>query len=160
MKLYMIGNHVFAAPEVPLPNLDPGRLKFSSNGKNATVVDCGDLHTDWTDTQADGNNNHTSYADLRMLFTHSERDRSSFLLPINGRSYNKDHRICPSGVPGFTNINEVGGEQFNTGTMPTEVKLSLDQSNPTANLTPAYSHSFECLIWQPCDITNRSRRSV
>lgn len=137
MKLYLIGNNVFSAPEVAPANLDSGRLRFTGSGVNSTVVDCGDVHWDLTDTFYRLNNTAPpGWADFRMLYTHTERNRSSFFADNNGYSFVKRHTICPSGVPGLPNINEIGGEHFNTGVIPMETFLPyssplncLDQSN-------------------------------
>lgn len=50
MKLYLIGNAAFAAPEIADPRLDTGRLRFIGAGVNSTVIDCGDTHWDVTNT--------------------------------------------------------------------------------------------------------------
>lgn len=119
MKLYLIGNSLFAAPEVAQAGLDEGRLRFTGSGVNSTVVDCGDIHWDITDV-----NGGTPYwGDLQMLFTHSERNRNSFFADSLGYSHVKTHTPCPSGVSGLSNINEIGGEHFNTGVMPMETFL-------------------------------------
>ena len=119
MKLYLIGNAVFAAPEIAQPELDTGRLRFIGNGVNSTVVDCGDVHWDVTDI----NGGAPAWTDLQMLFTHSERNRSSFFADSQGYSYVKPHTICPSGVAGLNDVDKVGGEHFNTGVMPMETNL-------------------------------------
>lgn len=125
MKLYMIGNAMFAAPETADPRLDTGRMRFSGGGLNSTVVDCGDTHWDVTNT------NPTIYqtdppppilwSDLGMYQTHAERNRASFFAEVgSGLKSFKAHTICPQGVSGLSNINEVGGEYFDSGLLPTE----------------------------------------
>ena len=119
----MIDNSVFAAPEVSAPNLDQGRMKFTGAGVNSTLVDCGDLHVDLSDI--DGGD--SVGEDLQMVFTHSERNREGFFIPtvtdLGMKFFPKPHTICPSGQPGLPNINEVGGEYFNSGVLPTEYFL-------------------------------------
>ena len=120
MKLYLIDNAVAAAPEISAPNLDKGRMNFTGAGVNSTVVDCGDLHHDLSDV--DGYP--TVGSDLQMSFTHSERNREGFFMPtvtpLGTKFFPKPHTICPSGQAGVPNINEVGGEYFNSGVLPTE----------------------------------------
>ena len=118
MKLYLIGNGIAAAPEIFQAELDDARMKFKGMGRDSTVVDCGDVHWDWTDV-VDGNG--ANWPDYKMLFTHSERYRGSFFAETTGGSYIKPHTYCPSS--GLTNIDEVGGEFFDNGVLPNEPGL-------------------------------------
>lgn len=121
MQLYLIGNGVTAAPEFAQTGLDDSRMRFRGSGLYSTVVDCGDVHWDITDV----NDGAPHWEDLKMLFTHSERYRSSFFADIGGASYLKPHTYCPA------NIAEFGGEFFDSGTLPNEEGLysnALDNS--------------------------------
>lgn len=124
MKLFLIGTNVFAAPEVANPGQDTGRLRFIQGGLNSTVVDCGDIHWDVTDTNPDHQSTPAptpDWSDLGMYHTHSERNRASFFAEDgSGNKFFKAHTVCPQGVSGLANINEVGGEYFDSGVMPTE----------------------------------------
>lgn len=123
MKLYLIGNAISVVDTVQAGQ-DDGRSRFIGLGVNSTVVDCGDIHLDRTDTRVRANPDTTpvEWGDWRMMFTHSERNRASFFAAetLTGVSFNKTHTNCPSKVDDQPNINEVGGEHFNTGVMPTE----------------------------------------
>ncbi len=119
MKLYLVGNNAFAAPEVAQPGLDDGRLRFIGSGVNSTLIECGDVHWDWTDI----NGGTPAWEDFQMLFTHSERNRESFFAEANGITYPKNSKNCPSGVSGVPDIDEIGGEHFNTGVLPMEAIL-------------------------------------
>ena len=123
MKLYLIDNTVFAAPEVGVTGTDKGRMKFTGAGVNSTLVDCGDLHVDFSDVGGEA----IPGVDLQMLYTHSERHREGFFMPtvtpLGTKFFPKPHTICPSGQAGVPNINEVGGEYFNSGVLPTETFL-------------------------------------
>lgn len=112
MKLYLIGNGVFAAPEIAtteVPN-DNGRLRFSGDGLSSTLFDCGDIHVDLTDINTGTGPNQY---ETKMSYTHSERYRGSFFSLTGGPSPALPHTYCPA------NINEIGGEYFNNGVMPT-----------------------------------------
>ncbi|MCD9188912.1 MAG: hypothetical protein LUM44_21020 [Pyrinomonadaceae bacterium] len=141
MKLYLLGNGVFAAPKIAPPGLDNGRLRFNEAGVNSTLVDCGDAHGDWTDVGGT-NPTHPPYSDLWMLFTHTERNRESFFGKVTSGSgfieFPKKHTVCPQGVSGQPNVTDIGGYTFNSGVMPTEAGIPyskiLNQSkcpNPT-----------------------------
>lgn len=113
MKLYLIGNNI-QAPDAIGNFLDDARLRFIDAGVNSTLVDCGDVHTDWTDVQEDGNpTDPTTGEDLKMLFSHAERNRASFYAVDSGVSYIKKHTYCPA------DIGEFGGEYFDNGVLPT-----------------------------------------
>ena len=58
-----------------------------------------------------------------MLFSHSERYRSSFFADLGGASYIKPHTYCPA------NIAEFGAEFFDSGLMPTESGLYWNELN-------------------------------
>jgi hypothetical protein len=134
MKLYLIGNAIAAAPETPQTGLDAGRLRFINGGVNSTVIDCGDQHWDWTDADGDPNDP-PAWEDLKMLYTHSERNRPSFFADDSGIKYNMPHTICPSGVSGLPNINEVGGELFDSGILPADEGLYINNVLSTANVS-------------------------
>lgn len=119
MQLYLIGNSVTAAPEFAQTGLDDSRMRFRGSGFYSTVVDCGDIHWDITDV----NDGDPHWEDLKMLFTHSERYRSSFFADIGGASYIKPHTYCPA------NIAEFGGEFFDSGTLPNEPGLYSNELN-------------------------------
>jgi hypothetical protein len=125
MKLYLIGNGITAAPEIFQAGLDNNRLEFKGTGRNSTLVDCGDVHWDWTDI----NGGAPFWEDLQMLFTHSERYRGSFFAETGNRSYIKPHTYCPAGVSGLTNIDEIGGEFFDNGVLPNEPGLYSNEIN-------------------------------
>lgn len=119
MQLYLIGNSVFAAPVVPQPGLDEGRLNFIGGGLDANLVDCGDVNWDITDvvweTDEQGNplpNNIPHWEDFHMLFSHTERNRESFFSIDGAKRYPKAHTPCPA------EIKTIGGEHFNIGVMP------------------------------------------
>jgi hypothetical protein len=143
MKLYLIGTNIFAAPEIAQAGLDTGRLRFIGAGVNSTVIDCGDIHWDITDTDGDPNDP-PSWADLGMYYSHTERNRASFFADdSNGNKFTKTHTPCPQGVAGLPNVNEIGGEYFDSGLIPTEVgtyshelsSVTCDsQCNPTTKL--------------------------
>ena len=128
MKLYMIGNAAFAAPEIADPRLDTGRLRFLGQGVYSTVIDCGDIHFDVTNTNPANQPPFQMdppppilWSDLGMYLTHLERNRASFFAEDGkGNKFFKTHTICPQGVAGLPNINEVGGEYFDSGLLPTE----------------------------------------
>lgn len=140
MKLYLIGNAAFAAPEIANPGQDTGRLRFIQGGLNSTVVDCGDIHWDVTDT----NPSHQStplptpaWEDLGMYHSHAERNRASFFAEDgSGNKFFKTHTICPQGVSGLSNINEVGGEYFDSGVMPTAAGSYSNELNSTTCPSP------------------------
>lgn len=136
MKLYLIGNALFAAPEIAQAGLDDGRLRFVGAGVNSTVVDCGDIHWDVTDTDGDPNDP-PAWEDFGMYFSHSERNRGSFFAEdSSGNKFIKPHTICPQGVSGLANINEVGGEYFDSGVMPTEAGTYSNELNSTTCPSP------------------------
>ena len=67
-----------------------------------------------------------------MYHTHSERNRASFFAEDgSGNKFFKAHTICPQGVSGLPNINEVGGEYFDSGVMPTEAGTYSNELNST-----------------------------
>jgi hypothetical protein len=133
MKLYLVGNGILT-PDAVANGLDDARLRFTGGGLSSTVVDCGDGHSDWTDVQDDGNpSDPATWDDLKMLYSHMERNRASFFADAgSGNKYNKPHTYCPSGVSGLTNINEVGGDFFDNGVMPTEA--GADNAKQYANV--------------------------
>jgi len=131
MKLYLIGNSITAAPQVAPAFSDNGRMRFIENGQNATLVDCGDVHGDYTDFD---NPAEPRWQDFHMLYSHTDRNRDSFYASDGNLTYPKKHFVCPSNVPNITDINKVGGEFFNSGVMPV-------WSTQTANQIP-YSYSF------------------
>jgi len=127
MKLYLIGSGILAAPDPvaaqTVNHPDKARMEFIGAGANSTVVDCGDMHGDRTDTRFryDPDNTPVGWDDWRMSFTHSERNRESFFEKISTNYYlPKAHTVCPANVSGLPNINEVGGEHFNTGVLPVD----------------------------------------
>lgn len=135
MKLYTIGSSLTAAPETAQTGLDTGRLRFFGGGLNSTVIDCGDQHWDWTDADGDPSDP-PAWEDLKMLFTHSERNRPSFFADDgSGNKYTKPHTVCPSGVSGLPNINEVGGELFDSGVLPADEGLYINNVLSTANVS-------------------------
>jgi hypothetical protein len=140
MKLYLIGNAAFAAPEIANPGQDAGRLRFIQGGLNSTVVDCGDIHWDVTDTNPSHQSTPAptpSWEDLGMYQTHAERNRPSFFAEDgSGNKFFKAHTICPQGVSGLSNINEVGGEYFDSGVMPTEAGTYSNELNSTTCPSP------------------------
>lgn len=119
MKLYLIGNGISAAPEIAQTGLDDARLRFKGSGRDSTVVDCGDVHWDWTDI----NGGAPHWEDLKMLFTHSERYRGSFFAETGSTSYIKPHTYCPA------NIDQIGGQFFDSGTLPNEAGLYSNELN-------------------------------
>jgi hypothetical protein len=128
MKLYMIGSTAFA-PETSGIGLDTGRMRFYGDGTKATLVDCGDIHWDWTDVQDDGNpTDPTEWGDLKMLFTHSERNRADFFGVDGGVSFLVPHTYCPA------NISAYGGEYFDSGILPTEVYASRQTPDQFSNI--------------------------
>lgn len=149
MKLYLIGNGIIAAPN-PQTSLsqnhpDKRRMEFVGAGLQSTVVDCGDVHWDRTDTVARMNpNDPIGYGDWRMAFTHTERNRGSFFLAGGDYSFVKAHTVCPSGVPGLPNINEVGGEHFNTGVMPMEAFLPYSNSIEFSEVGSDCNNASKC----------------
>lgn len=149
-KLYLIGNGI-QAPDAVANGLDDARLRFFGGGLSSTVVDCGDVHSDWTDVQDDGDpGDITIWDDLKMLMTHSERNRGSFYADDGaGNEYTKPHTVCPSGVGGLTNIDQVGGVFFDSGVMPTEaiadnMKQYSNVLNPLA--CPSIANCLEDLL--------------
>jgi hypothetical protein len=149
MKLYLIGNGIIAAPN-PQTSLsqnhpDKRRMEFVGAGLQSTVVDCGDVHWDRTDTVARMNpNDPIGYGDWRMAFTHTERNRGSFFLVGGDYSFVKAHTVCPSGVPGLPNINEVGGEHFNVGVMPMEAFLPYSNSIEFSEVGSDCNNASKC----------------
>jgi hypothetical protein len=137
MKLYLIGNAVFAAPD-PLsaqtqPHPDKTRLEFSGAGLQSTVADCGDVHWDRTDVNGGTS---TLWSDWKMSYTQTERNRGSLFLLGGDYSYVKPHTVCPS------NINEFGGEHFNTGVLPVDTVPSSSDPN---KFGPCFTNShFDC----------------
>jgi hypothetical protein len=131
MGLYTIGNSGFAEPEINAPNLDEGRLRFYDEGLGSTVIDCGDIGYDLTDTHfAEPSPTPTpgtvTWDDLRMIGTHSERNRSIFYIPKEGQQrLDMPHTNCPA------TIKDVGGEHFNTGVMPVTVTNPYVAPNQT-----------------------------
>jgi len=134
MKLYLIGNAIAAAPEVAQTGLDAGRLHFINGGVSSTVIDCGDQHWDWTDADGDPYDD-PAWEDLKMLYTHSERNRPSFFADNYGVKSIMPHTVCPSGVSGLPNVNEVGGELFDSGTLPADEGLYINNVLSTANVS-------------------------
>lgn len=128
MKLYLIGNHIGAAPD-PLsaltqPHVDKTRTEFSGAGLQSTVVDCGDVHWDRTDVNG---GTQTLWTDWKMSFTQTERNRGSLFLKGGDYSYVKPHTVCPRNDPILPDINKVGGEHFNTGVLPVDtIPVSTD----------------------------------
>jgi hypothetical protein len=124
MDLYLIGNAIPAAPEEGDPSTDQGRMNFRDDGVNATVVDCGDLFTDLTDIPEEPTDDPDTIVP-GMLFSHSERNRSTSLFAKVGSdpSYAMPHTVCPA------NINEVGGRLFDNGVLPTEVGTYSQEIN-------------------------------
>lgn len=122
MKLYTIGSNIFAAPEKAQAGLDSGRMRFYGAGIDSTVVDCGDLHWDITNTAPPPSPTPSpAWTDLGMYYSHTERNRGSFFAEIDGdNTFTKAHTYCPE------DINEVGGEYFDSGVMPTEAGSQLD----------------------------------
>jgi hypothetical protein len=123
MKLYLISNAVVAAPEAATGTLlEDGRLEFFDAGVNSTVVDCGDYHRDFTDTGG---------ATAGMLFTHSERNRTSFFAHDGSDPvYTMPHVPCPRGVSEITDIDKIGGEFFDSGVLPNEPGLYSNALDP------------------------------
>lgn len=120
MKLYLIGNGVFAAPEVADTRLDEGRLRFEGEGTESTVVDCGDVHWDLTDFPETPTDDPLTHI-FQMQFSHTERNRGSFFAR-NGsnETYIKPHIPCPVGKQDVSDINDVGGVSFDSGVLPNE----------------------------------------
>lgn len=124
MKLYLIGNAVFAAPETVTTG-DTGRLRFLGAGIKAKVMDCGDVH--WDNTV---DPNHL----FGQLYTHSERYRGSFFADdLGGHKYTLPHTYCSQGDPNFPNANEVGGKYFDSGMISTEASLPYSHVLTNAN---------------------------
>lgn len=159
MKLYLVGNSILGAPERNTVGQDNTRMEFYGAGVNSKVVDCGDFHFDRTDTLvSDSNpNNAPEWRDWRMQSTHSERNRSSFYIPIpidlqaNPPTYvpiedlhlDKPHRVCPqSDTDDYPNTSEIGGEFFDTGVLPVE---------------PLVYASFQIFSMNDCPIVNGER---
>jgi hypothetical protein len=124
MDLYMIGNGILGAPERNTVGQDNGRLEFYGDGLSSTVVDCGDIFVDRTDTLvSDSNpNNAPKWEDWRMSFTHTERNRASFYIPLTGIALetlhlDKPHTVCPEGD---IKTSAIGGEFFDNGVLPVE----------------------------------------
>jgi hypothetical protein len=143
MKLYLIGNSVFSSPENPLANDDNGRLEFFGNGRQATLVDCGDLHWDRTDTVP---STPASWGDWKMQYTHSERNRSSFFVPVISGLYpdpvnpyilDMPHKVCPATDP---DTSQIGGEFFDTGVLPVEPTVYLGSQI----FSPSNCNSNDC----------------
>ena len=138
-KLYLIGNGLAAAPDIVSAQTtnhpDKARFEFIGAGVNSTLVDCGDIHGDRTDTHVNESPEIDPYDavtwdDWRMQFTHSERNRESFFAKLsNGVYYPKAHTVCPSGVSGLSNINDVSGEHFNTGVIPADEEVPYTTTN-------------------------------
>lgn len=133
MKLYLISNALGAAPEPVSAEWDDIRLRFMGDGLNSTVVDCGDVHWDYTDS--DGTAGEEPWISWRMLFTHSERNRPSYFLGGGTGTIPKVHTPCPAGDP--VNISEVGGEFFDNGIMPTEAENYSDTLKMYSNVLSA-----------------------
>lgn len=149
MKLYLIGNGITSAPEIFQAGLDDNRMHFKGAGRNSTVVDCGDIHADWTDL--DGGN--PEWEDFLMLFSHSERYRGSFFAQTGSASYLKPHTYCPSGVSGLPSIDEIGGEFFDNGILPNEPGLYSNELN-------AYNCFAACDVADQLDILLANGGSV
>lgn len=137
-KIYLVGNGLAAAPDIVTAQQtnhpDKARFEFIGAGVNSTLVDCGDIHGDRTDTNYNENpvdpNDPVGWDDWRMQFTHGERNRESFFAKLSTNVYYpKPHTVCPSGVSGLPNINDVGGEHFNTGVIPTDEELPYTTTN-------------------------------
>ncbi len=147
MKLYLIGNTMSALLNEDRPGQDNSGLRFSNgSGEYATVIDCGDIHMDGTDTRARENPNTTplQWGDFRMLFTHSERNRGGFFVDGNGYSYVKPHTNCPA------EVKNIGGEHFDTGIMPTELSpLPYINVIDSVNCPPESEQPEP----EPCDAT-------
>ena len=143
MKLYLIGNTV-VGPEEVATGLDDVRLRFSGGGLSSTVIDCGDVHGDWTDVVDNGQ---VPWADFKMLFTHTERNRASFFAQNETFSYTMPHTYCPSGDPEFPNIEEVGGDFFDSGSLPNEPGLYSNVLNsmtcPTLDADVCLAAAFD-----------------
>jgi hypothetical protein len=72
-----------------------------------------------------------------MYQTHAERNRASFFAEdSSGNKFFKSHTICPQGVSGLPNVNEVGGEYFDSGVMPTETGSYSNELNSTTCPSP------------------------
>lgn len=133
MKLYLIGNTVFAAPEVAQPLLDNGRLRFFGEGASSTLMDCGDIHWDITDHDP-----RRFIYSFNMIFTHSERNRASFFAQdLAGNKFTKAHTYCSQGVSGLPNVNEIGGDYFDSGIMPTEAETQTQTERLYSNVLNA-----------------------
>lgn len=133
MKLYLIGNTVFAAPEVAQPLLDNGRLRFFGEGASSTLMDCGDIHWDITDHDP-----RRFIYSFNMIFTHSERNRASFFAQdLAGNKFTKAHTYCSQGVSGLPNVNEIGGDYFDSGIMPTEAVSTMETERLYSNVLDA-----------------------
>ena len=126
MTLYLIGNGITAAPEMPQVATDDSRMRFKGPGRDSTVFDCGDVQWDVTDD----NGGTANWPDFKMLFTHSERYRGSLFADLGGASYIKPHTYCPA------NISEIGAQFFDSGTMPNEPGLYSKELN-YSNCPPA-----------------------
>lgn len=115
MQLYLIGNSI-STPETVAYGLDDSRLRFIDSGVNANIVDCGDVHFDWTDGRGPGQSTKPEYEDLKMLFSHAERNRASFFAKFTSYDdeYMMPHTYCPADIGG------VGGLFFDNGVLPTE----------------------------------------
>jgi hypothetical protein len=123
MKLYIMGGGVAAAPEIASAGLDEGRLRFHDGGTQSTVINCGETHSDVTPvypTPAPSPSPTPQWHDLKMLFTHSERNRGAFFAQTGEGDYIKPHTTCPAGIPGLPDTNKIGGEYFDSGLLPTE----------------------------------------
>ena len=127
-KLYLVGNAVLN-PEKEHPYLDDAHMRFSGDGLNSTLVDCGDVHWDWTDI--DGGT--ANWADIKMLFSHTERYRGGFWT-VKDTGNKMPHTYCPTSSP---NIAEVGGEYFDSGVLPNEPGLYSNVLNSTTCPQPA-----------------------
>ncbi|HEX8251480.1 MAG TPA: hypothetical protein VF599_25120 [Pyrinomonadaceae bacterium] len=159
MKLFLIGTGMLAAPdpetvqEIPAPyrHVDTQVMEFYGNGWQSTVVDCGDMHGDRTDVRTyptpgpspTPTPTRPGWGDWKMQFSHTERNRESlFSLDSNNKFFPKPHTVCPANMePQFPDINEVGGNRFNTGVMPVtkDTRYTNPFSCPSSQLnTPTF----------------------
>jgi hypothetical protein len=141
MDLYMVGNFAGAAPE-PDETRWGGRMEFEGAGVQADVYDCGDVWGDRTDVDPADD---PAWEDWQMSFTHTERNRVTFFARNSeDEPVYKPHTPCPA------NIDDIGGDFFDTGVMPTE--LLYDSNGPNTSggdMLPAYTWP---IVYQPCGI--------
>lgn len=160
MKLYLVGNWITSAPQSSSPNVDNGTLEFFGDGVQSTIVDCGDLHGDRTDTLVDNNpNDPPDWEDWRMSYTHSERNRSSFFAPMTDFTLDVPHKPCPQGVSGYPNTSEIGGEHFDTGVLPVEPAVYIAAQIFDSTKCNALGASGDCAE-ELQDYLDNSRRTL